>query len=939
MERLKPEQNKEFERLCRDFIAWEYEREKLYGDEKKTYNHFTLYGRSGERQYGCDVTDQDKRLIVQCKCYDNYDPKAHQRLIDAVKEDYVSACSHFPKMERFVVCTNLDAKRTTQDALSKPNEIEQAPKEAIEAIANEIPIDVWFWGDLERMPGGILADNWNYAEDYEKPLFLHKNNPNVCLHNLFILQKYKEIRSDSAMKATEVTGSEKKTALWDRIGMFVQDTEQNLLILEGDAGSGKTSLVQALCWYDRENDETVAAVLDCRPLLTIRLRDLDKEVIMRKGLLTAILDGLGICTGLRPQERKAELLRRFPRAVLVLDGFDELCIIDGMEDYETLLYGLSRERMEEWKFIVTSRPNYIRRGINISAAILELQHFDQESRDAWIANYTDPALCGQSLGEDLLEFIQEGKGEGVCDAPLTLYLLAAAKDIGPEDRENLWRLYQRIFQEELVERRYDSGDHPGAKYRVEAYRLAGEVAHRMYEGSNRELWVRGTELEALAEKVLEFPSCRRHKITARDLAERCAALCCYWRAQTTRGAVEFYHNNIRDFFLCEYIYDRLNRIYRNEDQSPEQKVKAILIFFRGSFRVAKLEPIIVEFIYLRALWGITHGQQDFPAMEREQNLLPRYFQMLLTDGTIFDGMQEKHLIPTIIAIVNCSAQVFRASLEPFLEEDEWIIWWTDVNAVNNAQLLRAVVSEKTDLRNADFFHGVPLYFSWNTCGDYSRIDFAFANLTDVDLRRANLQKADLRGAVLREASLGKANLREANLWRADLRDAELQNAYLQGTKMQLADFQDANLRGADLRYADLQEARMCGADLQETDLRKAYSLEANLYHAHLQRSNLQGADLRGVDLRGADLRGVDLQTACLQAANLQAANLEEADLQGGDLQAADLRNADLQKADLRRANLRAADLRGATLPDGFCSSGQKTQLAHLRKMNIDGLTL
>ena len=925
MERLKPSEHKEFERLIRDFIAWEYPK----------YDHFTLYGKNGERQYGCDVLNQERTLIVQCKCLDNSIKGSHDNLISEIKKNYEEACNHFPSMQRFVVCTTLDVKQTTQDRLKE--------------LEKQIPIDIWFWDEIEQLNGGILTINRKYAEEFEKPLFLHKNNPAVCLKNLFVLQNYREIRPYSQER-------DHNNKLWKRIGQFVEASKPQLLIIEGDAGCGKTSLVQSLCWHDREGDKIAELVLKHYPLLTVRLRDLDKKrIVDNEGLLPAIMDDLGIATNLRHEDRKEQLLRRFPRAVLILDGFDELCIIEGLHnnDYEDLLYQLLRERLDNWRFIVTSRPNYIHRDINVFNDILELQHFDIECREKWIKQYTDVNRCGQKLDEALKKYLRDSEADVICDAPLTLYL-AAGGNVGPKEQSNLWRLYRRLFYDELSERQYDTSDHPGAKYREEAYRLAEAISYQMYLSRNTQLWIRDDMLEELAKNLVSSSSESSHdkELRARALTERCTALCCYWKAQTDRGAVEFYHNNIRDFFLCEKIYDNLDAIYQDRTLDAEKKKQAIITFFRDSFRITKLENRVVDFLYLRALWEREQGKQSFPTLERKEKLLPGLFQQFLSDGTVYDGLNEKHLIRAITAILSCITQVYQAVLAPF-HEREMLSWWIDVQEVNDAGLLRSVFTDVI----CEITDDLPLVCTWPSYGilsglDLSRKDLTAANLHSTNLRNANFQLSNLHGANLQNGVLMGANLRGAFLFGTKMTGANMVAANLQEAKMPAAIMKDvclteANLKEADLFNADMQDAVLTKADLRNADLHSVNAQNAclqfadlrgaNLYGANMQHANLYGANSRDVDMHNANLRGANFQDADLYGANLQDANLYGANLQDADLHNVNLRGANLQEANLYGTNLYGANLDGANVynTDLHRANMLDADLQNVMLLNVD----
>ncbi|MBQ2517828.1 MAG: pentapeptide repeat-containing protein, partial [Clostridia bacterium] len=724
MERPTPEQHKELELMTREFISHEY----------PDYNgHFTLYGRNGQRQYGCDVKDQAGTLIVQCKCYDNYDKDSGNKLVEKVGEDYENACGHFPKMELFAVCTTLSSSAGIEDKLK--------------AFKKDVPIHVYFWEDIESVIHSSYTANKEYAKQFEEPLFLHKDDPKVCLKNLFVPQKYSE--------GSDPEGNPRIfNDLYDRIARFVSDQDK-LLIIEGDAGCGKTSLVQSLCYHDWEGDELAKRMLGGRPLVTVKLRDLEKSLISsERGLMPAMFKYLGIECRSRNDEGVKELNRRFPNAVLVLDGFDELCIMDSIKDHDMLLYKLAREELNGWKIIVVSRPNFIHRAINVLHSTIGLEHFDSAMRQRWMDRFTSPDCCGGGIEDGLRKFILDNSEEGVCDTPLTLYLLVSKSGIDEKTRKNLWRLYNRIFGEEISDRRYDTY-HPRMDMAEASYMLAELVAHEIYLTGNEKLYVDEEQLVKIAKKL---PG--KYKEKCVELAKHCLSLSCYWKVGE-RGMAEFYHNNIRDFFLCEMIWRRVNDIYCSRLDDGKKR-EALIAFFKDNFRRGALEPKVCEFIRLRAEACKEDGTAGFPKCEKEHPLLPDFFEKMLTDGRVYNELCEKQLLRVISSILHCVMGFYQAAIQPFLVKDDTIIWYTSPQRINESLLLRTALSNSLSTIKPDL----------------SYCCFADADLSNTHLRDACFIKTKLMDANLTGAYLNAADLHYADLTHADLRHAALTLANL-----------------------------------------------------------------------------------------------------------------------------------------------------------------
>ena len=51
---------------------------------------------------------------------------------------------------------------------------------------------------------------------------------------------------------------------------------------------------------------------------------------------------------------------------------------------------------------------------------------------------------------------------------------------------------------------------------------------------------------------------------------KCCVLCAYWKSNGKAGALEFYHNNIRDYFFGEYIYNKLSLLMNENDVENPQ---------------------------------------------------------------------------------------------------------------------------------------------------------------------------------------------------------------------------------------------------------------------------------------------------------------------------------------------------------------------------------
>ena len=125
----------------------------------------------------------------------------------------------------------------------------------------------------------------------------------------------------------------------------------------------------------------------------------------------------------------------------------------------------------------------------------------------------------------------------------------------------------------------------------------------MYRQNNHNLYLKEDTLRCIIQQLSDrIPALRDADM--KSVLERSYALCCYWKTNSDRGAVEFLHNNIRDFFLAEKIYRSLNHLimdFQGMRLNSAQK-KQIVSNLCCMFQYGILETKVTEFILLRATY-------------------------------------------------------------------------------------------------------------------------------------------------------------------------------------------------------------------------------------------------------------------------------------------------------------------------------------------------
>jgi uncharacterized protein YjbI with pentapeptide repeats len=111
----------------------------------------------------------------------------------------------------------------------------------------------------------------------------------------------------------------------------------------------------------------------------------------------------------------------------------------------------------------------------------------------------------------------------------------------------------------------------------------------------------------------------------------------------------------------------------------------------------------------------------------------------------------------------------------------------------------------------------------------------------------------------RQQVLLSLDLSGVNFAGADLAQVQLKNCSLVGSNLQ-----SASLRGANLTNSDLQGANVCGADLTAADLEGVLLMGADLRQCSMRGARLAAAEFWRPGHPPAQVTGIDLQGAAVQ---------------------------------------------------------------------------
>lgn len=654
-------------------------------------------------------------------------------------------------------------------------------------------------------------DKESYCKKYEEVLFLHRNRPKseqMTLKDVYVLpgavveKAFKWNRFLSGEPAREPDHDKIYDSAAEAIRDFLEYTPPedgsgpvDILFLEGQAAMGKSSLTAWLCWQDKhanaDKDAAIAPlkeVLQKRRLIVVRLRELPET---GQTILNVEKPLLQLCDYLLHGRKSMQELQRnwkkiaaklFRDTFLILEGFDELCMMEGVvgEGKQRYFYSLRQELLQldcNCKVMVTTRPEYLDvEPLDFLAAHLFLQPFGDAQRKAFVEKYEQISRIESGTKASLLQH-QVAALEGIIDSPLTLYM-AAARNVQLDGQSNLWKIYHDIFADEVYQRSYEWGaSHAIQPYRQQLYRLTAEIANAIS---------REQHLSITVEKLLDVKQvgdlldtiCNAYGKEKQQILKDCYALASYFHISPkkdaqgkTWSAVEFYHNNIKDYFYCEYLWMKLQEIYAGLPAGTVEQERWFLQNFQSLFQYAidlkegaELGDVrAITFLEGKVRFFKESGlQENFIQQELQQHYFRHFFGKMLQTGFVYsyEYTGKENLLNMISCISASVLSVYHAIYLPYLAEGERMELAEEEqiphiigNSIFRMLLLIADVQNMSSI----CFDGLTFLPEASLAAH----DLHNCSFRECMLLGCDLTGSDLRGTDFSGADLTRVNLRDA----------------------------------------------------------------------------------------------------------------------------------------------------------------------------------
>ena len=584
-----------------------------------------------------------------------------------------------------------------------------------------------------------------YAEAFGSPLHLEDAfERKASLKDIFI-----------APHASDLSGKGFETPIQDSLEELVGfckapttgpgSQQQNCIAILSDAGSGKTSLLKALC-YALEKDGN-----DGRGIICVPFSEMDADELVR-------------------QNDPVEYLRRalgkeeeeFDESTILLDGLDELYLglpagKSSMDFFNKLVYRCSER--SRCRFVITSRTDYIDQRLldketKHRVRIIKLEEMDKEDALEMVYNLAmihesleSPAIMAIPGMYQRLDFLS---------VPLLLYTVVAL-EINVSATKETGELYRQIFSE--MERR---------AYNRPSLDMLNNESHilnlRLYaQAAATEMRRRGVvSLDRQGSEIVANRLCRRG-ITEDDIikAQQAFMLSLY----TLYGSSGFLHRSFGEFLAAEDAY-RFVIEGLDEILTEKEWFELADYFFSGHIMTNEVKHFFA--------YEVDSGSASAEGIA--EFLTKKLIHVVIQNGVVSSLADEAN---------DCT-----------LEKIECVVvnLWLLIKFIQNAApvLDNETLSSKESLLR---------YLLLAREDQHFPLVLNHENLSFLDLRRKNFYSASLRNCRFFKSRLRAAYFRNADLRGADLRFADLSYADFRGTMLGGANLSYANIAGADFSGA------------------------------------------------------------------------------------------------------------------------------------------
>lgn len=651
---------------------------------------------------------------------------------------------------------------TIEQATMLREEIHRSPLYQINETGNK--------KSVESQNGSPFENNEKseYIKKWYQRLFLHRRPEDkpLTLDNTFIMPPY-EIGTSNAYSTTEESPENTDNKERNDLEQLLEDffTNGRSMIILGQPGMGKSSIVS--CLANKYKDDPNVIIL--------RFKNLDLELfkeitLYNESLLLNAITSKLCCT-----------VSALKHKILILDGYDEI----KSKTFELKLikeFILASREIKDFRFIITSRPNYINVEYLDIQKIITLSPFNESK----IKEYSEN-IRGKKIESD------KNINREVFGIPVILYMALAA-DIDLSSDIDRASAYYKIFALNggIIDRfwskdyeGYEEGT-PNIMYVKESFfKILCNTAFYMFE--NTQMSISYDEYKDIIEKEES------------ELLKESPIWCDFPIDNLYEHGyqIEFVHKSIFEYFTALYIFNSLKGILMlAQDKSNITEcgkrlsviladnlitneilayLKCIMLHskYNDSNYYNNFKEIFIKILFV----GIPYFVPDIK--HKVLFLLMQYIFANLLQLLHAWNLPQNRLYDLYTLDNNFLALLMRKLSFKMVEK----IYFSKIESIYFSKIL----GKNIDLSTTNcVIIGTILKYYFSLPKNKIVYNLSFVDLKSAQLKRTNLNDCDFTNA----------NLKKATMDYADLRNSSFKNAILTG-----ASFHQADLRGADLTGA------------------------------------------------------------------------------------------------------------------------------------------
>ena len=663
------------------------------------------------------------------------------------------------------------------------------------------------------------------------------------------------------------------------------DTDDNLKVISGGPGSGKSSFTKILASELAESSDIPVLFI---PLHRFKISDYLPEAIKQ------FLDNHNILT-------RDNFLNE-PNLLLIFDGLDELSM-QGSNSKEVannfteeLKEVLKDKKNLHWKAIITGRELSIQQQQNKlkkrKTVIHLLPYFvNKDDRDG----FDDPDnLLLEDQRNDWWKKFGDLKDKGfdglptelatehlepITKEPLLNYLLSLSylrQDIKFTTDTNLNQIYADLL-DSVHERRYtDSRTHTGINNIEREYfiRILEEIALVVWHESGRT-----ASIDKIMERCKEAGIAsyfEEFKGNAESGVTRLLMAFYFREFDGNKGekTFEFTHKSFGEYLTARRIMLELEIMLDEVERGKKRPGSGWTLedAFEKWIRLCGQQPIdgyLSDFLEgeIKVLAETKHG---LSTIENYQRLIIELIQMAVNGQSpvkklglnTFDDdlIHSRNSGKALLNIHSLCAKRTKKVIKDVRYKnkkafDTWLnlLDYRLISVLDNLFLKNIEMHSLHVVSNFSFsiFDDANLAFSSFNMSTFKNTSFEDTELSFVDFESSIFEDVNFNKASLKQSSFKKSNIKNTSFESSDLSSADFTKTHTENTIFITANLEDANLTGAKFSNTSFIGANLKNANLDGTDF-----TNANLENANFEDTNHEEAIFTGANLKGTILESL-----------------------------------------------------------------------------------